>query len=69
MYNSYVLEHKIAPKMGLEFAKDIYLELDRRERVIRAMDEHNIVGYDDVNAIFRAYSDQGMEGIPKELRR
>ena len=69
MYNSYVLEHKIAPKMGLEFAKDIYSELDRRERVIRAMDEHNIVGYDDVNAIFRAYSDQGMEGIPKELRR
>lgn len=69
MYNSYVLEHKIAPKMGLEFAKDIYSELDRRERVIRAMDEHNIVGYDDVNAIFRAYSDQGMEGIPVELRR
>ncbi|MGA1820466.1 MAG: type II/IV secretion system ATPase subunit [Thermoplasmatota archaeon] len=68
MYNSYILEHKIAPKMGLEFSKDIYTELDRRERVIRAMVEADVLGYDEVNAIFRAYSEIGWEGIPKEFR-
>ncbi|MFO8050255.1 MAG: type II/IV secretion system ATPase subunit [Thermoplasmatota archaeon] len=68
MYNSFILEHKIAPKMGLEFSKDIYTELERRERVIRSMVEGNILGYDEVNRIFLAYSDNGWEGIPKELR-
>ncbi|MFW3145464.1 MAG: type II/IV secretion system ATPase subunit [Thermoplasmatota archaeon] len=68
MYNSYILEHKIAPKMGLEFSKDIYTELDRRDRVIRAMVENDILGYDEVNSIFKAYSEKGWEGIPKELR-
>lgn len=68
MYNSYILEHKIAPKMGLEFSKDIYTELDRRERVIRAMKDQNLTGYDQVNEVFRSYSENGWEGIPKELR-
>jgi hypothetical protein len=54
--------------MGLEFSKDIYTELDRRERVIRSMVENNILGYDEVNDIFKMYSDSGWEGIPKELR-
>ncbi len=68
MYNSYILEHKIAPKMGLEFSKDIYTELDKRERVIRSMVESNILGYDQVNEVFRLYSEGGWEAIPKELR-
>lgn len=68
MYNSYILEHKIAPKMGLEFSKDIYTELDRRERVIRNMVQAGITGYDEVNDIFRSYSERDWEGIPKDLR-
>ena len=68
MYNSYILEHKIAPKMGLEFSKDIYTELEKRERVIRSMVDGNILGYDQVNEIFRLYSEGGWEAIPKELR-
>ena len=68
MYNSYMLEHKIAPKMGLEFAKDVYIELDRRERFIRSLVNNNITGYDEVNSIFRAYSEKGWEGLPKDLR-
>ncbi len=68
MYNSYVLEHKIAPKIGLEFSKDIYTELERRERVIRSMVERGILGYDEVNEIFRRYSEGGWDAIPQELR-
>jgi flagellar protein FlaI len=68
MYNSYILEHKIAPKMGLEFSKDIYTELDRRERIIRTMVDNGVLGYDEVNDVFKAYSERGMEGIPKEFR-
>jgi flagellar protein FlaI len=68
MYNSYILEHKIAPKMGLEFSKDIYTELERRERIIRGMVENGIIGYDAVNEVFKAYSERGWEGVPKEFR-
>ena len=68
MYNSYVLEHKIAPKIGLEFSKDIYTELERRERVIRSMVERGILGYDEVNEIFRRYPEGGWDAIPQELR-
>lgn len=67
MYNSYILEGKIAPMMGLANPKDIYKELRKRARVIRNMAEKGIVGYDEVNRIFRDYYEKGFDGIPEEL--
>jgi len=32
------------------------------------MVERGILGYDEVNTIFRKYSEGGWEAIPKELR-
>ncbi|MCD6383673.1 MAG: type II/IV secretion system ATPase subunit [Thermoplasmata archaeon] len=67
MYNSYILEGKIAPMMGLTNPKDIYKELRKRARIIRNMAEKGIVGYDEVNRIFRDYYEKGYDGIPEEL--
>ncbi len=67
MYNSYILEGKIAPMMGLTNPKDIYKELRKRARIIRNMAERGIVGYDEVNRIFRDYYERGFDGIPEEL--
>ena len=68
MYNSHILENKIAPKMGLEDRKDIYAEMQKRAHVIEKMLEHNIVDYDSVNDVFRMYSEGGWDAIPSELK-
>jgi len=67
-YNSYILEEKIATKLGLEEKKDIYDELERRARIIRRMVEENILDYDRLNAIMRDYYEKGFDGIPEYLK-
>jgi len=55
MNNSYILEDKIAPVLKFEDKRDIYKELEMRARVIKEMVDRNIVEYDRVNRLFRAY--------------
>ena len=66
IFNSHILENKVAPKMGLENTKDIYKEMERRAKIIQRMVDDNLVGYDDVNGIFAEYSEKGYEGIPEK---
>lgn len=68
MYNSHILENKIAPKMGLEDVREIYDELNYRTHVIQNMVDDGLVGYDEVNDVFRAYTENGFEGIPAKYR-
>jgi flagellar protein FlaI len=68
MYNSHILENKIAPRMGMEDVRDIYKELFARARIIQKMVDKNVLDYDTVNAIFMEYSDKGFDGIPAEFR-
>jgi flagellar protein FlaI len=69
IYNSYILESKIAPKLGYEEPRQIYEELKFRARIIRNMVADNIVGYDEVNEIFAIYYEEGYEGLPPRLKR
>jgi flagellar protein FlaI len=55
MNNSYILEDKIAPILKMEDKRDIYRELEMRARVIKEMADRNIVEYDRVNRLYRAY--------------
>ena len=68
MYNSHILENKIAPKMGLEDVREIYEELKYRAYVIQNMVDDDLVGYDQVNEVFKGYSENGFEGIPAKYR-
>ena len=68
-FNSYILENKIAEKLGYKDVRDIYGELDRRAKIISRLVEAGILDYDSVNAIFKAYFEEGMAGIPLEFQR
>jgi len=54
--NSYLLEHKIAPRMGIpeNQIRKIYYELDRREKILRKIHQADITNfYDLFNTLIR----------------
>jgi len=65
--NSFVLEKKIAEQHGYEDPMEIYVELDKRARVIRTMVEHGIFQFDEVNGLIFAYHDRGEKALPFEI--
>jgi len=64
MYNSYILEEKIAKKLGYADKRDIYHELELRQKIIEKMSERNIVGYHEVNKLIRRFQVKGLAGLP-----
>jgi flagellar protein FlaI len=48
--NSYLLEHKIAPRMGIpeNQVRKIYSELDRRAKILRKIHQANITNFYDL---------------------
>jgi flagellar protein FlaI len=55
MNNSYILEEKVAPILKFDDKRDVYKELEMRARVVKEMADRNIVEYERVNRLFRAY--------------
>ena len=66
-YNSYILERKIAPQMGLADPKDIYKELELRKNILAKMWEHKIFNYFEVWDVIRKYWHEGKGTLPFEL--
>ena len=62
--NSYILEEKIAEKLGLGDRRKIYTILDERTRIIERMVQERILDYHEVNDIFKIYRLNGVEGLP-----
>ncbi len=67
LYNSYILEKKIATMKGLEDTRDIYGELETRRKILDAMVEHKIFNYYDVWEIIKKFYSEGLEGLPFEV--
>ncbi len=67
-FNSNVLEEKIAPLMGFSEKREIYLELEKRAKVIDNMIREDILGYDEVIDVLRRWHQGGMEALPPRLR-
>lgn len=68
-FNSFILENKIAEKLGYDDVRDIYKELDRRAKIISRLVDAGILDYDSVNNIFKIYSEEGFAGIPLDFKR
>ena len=68
MYNSHILENKVAPIMGLPNIRDIYEEMMKRKKFIQNLVDDNLVGYDEVRDIFRIYYQKGWDGLPAKYR-
>lgn len=64
LYNSYMLEMKIAAIQGYKDRTKIYDELDNRKKILEAMMEKDIVGYHEVRDAVWAFQKLGMEGLP-----
>ncbi|USN46017.1 MAG: type II/IV secretion system ATPase subunit [Candidatus Woesearchaeota archaeon] len=66
-YNSFLLEKKIAPKMGLADPKEVYDELARRAKILEKMRELKITNYFKVYDVIRSFYLNGIEGLPFEI--
>ncbi len=64
LYNSYILEKKIAAMLGYADTRDIYNELDRRKRIIERMVEEEIWNYFDVWEILSRFQKEGEGALP-----
>ena len=62
--NSYILEQRIAPMMGLENPADIYDEYDRRKHILERMVEEKIFDYYEVVQFIWTFYREGEKGLP-----
>jgi flagellar protein FlaI len=68
LYNSYVLEDKIAAALGYEDPKLIYDELALRTRIMEELIKTRTFDYHEVFEVLRRYSSRGIEGLPSEIK-
>ncbi|WP_440953198.1 type II/IV secretion system ATPase subunit [Methanococcoides sp. FTZ1] len=62
--NSFILENKIATKLGYEDKRQIYSDLMLRARILEEMKERGIKDYYDVLEIITNFYKYGVEGLP-----
>ncbi|MEL4306283.1 type II/IV secretion system ATPase subunit [Methanococcoides sp. LMO-2] len=62
--NSFILENKIATKLGYEDKRQIYNDLMLRARILEEMKERGIKDYYDVLEIVINFYKYGVEGLP-----
>ena len=67
MNNSYILESKIADKLGYEDKREIYEDMFLRARILQRMKDENIEEYYDVLKIIWDYQEKGLDGLPFPL--
>jgi flagellar protein FlaI len=68
LYNSAVLETKIAPRYGIEDPREVYTLLEKRARVLQALADANVVSYRRVIQIINEYRREGDKALPPEVR-
>jgi flagellar protein FlaI len=61
MFQSDMLENKIAPRMGFRSKRDIYDELERRTVVIQKMVDRDLTHFDDVFDLLDIYFKEGWD--------
>jgi flagellar protein FlaI len=67
MFNSYILEKKIALMLGYEDTREIYKDLELRKRILEKMVENKIFNYFDVWNVIAKYHTEGVNSLPFTL--
>ena len=65
--NSFILESKIADKLGYEDKREIYEDVFLRAKILQRMNDENIEEYYDVLKIIWDYQEKGLDGLPFPL--
>ena len=63
LYNSFVLEQKIAKHMGLKDSREIYDLMKERAKIIEKLIENNIIDYFEVVKMLKKYYKEGREAF------
>ncbi|HLP79809.1 MAG TPA: type II/IV secretion system ATPase subunit [Acidobacteriota bacterium] len=69
LFNSYILETKIAKLMGLADTREIYKELTLRTKILDRMVEERIFNYFDVWDVIKRFHHGGLEALPFKLEK
>lgn len=64
LYNSFLLEKKIAMMQGYKDTREIYDEMDHRRKILDRMVEHKIFNYFDVWKVLKNYNYGGESTLP-----
>lgn len=67
LFNSYILEQKIARMLGYENTRDIYRDMEIRRKIIEKMIENQIFNYYDVWNIIKKFRLDGIDGLPFKI--
>jgi flagellar protein FlaI len=67
LYNSYILEKKIAVMLGFKDTRDIYTEMDKRAKILELLVSHKIFNYFDVWEIIKNYHISGESALPFQI--
>jgi flagellar protein FlaI len=67
LFNSYILEQKIAKTLGYSDPRRIYAELDQRARILEKMVELKIFDYFQVWDIICSFHNGGLEALPFKI--
>ena len=67
MFNSYILEAKIAHMLGYADTRDIYKELELRKKILDMMVEKQVFNYYDVWEIVKNYHYVGQSALPFDI--
>ncbi len=68
LFNSAVLETKIAPRYGIEDPRAVYALLEKRAKILQALADANIVSYRRVTQIINDYRREGDRALPLDVR-
>ena len=68
LYNSYILEQKIAAQLGLKDSRDIYDMMARKAKIVEGLIENNIMDYFEVVKIFKKLRTEGESSLPFKVR-
>lgn len=67
MFNSYILEQKIAKTLGYTDPKRIYNEMDLRAKILKRMIEEDILDYFEVWEVLKKFHAGGVKALPFKL--
>jgi flagellar protein FlaI len=67
MFQSHLLENKIAALMGFENKRDIYEEMNRRTEALQRMVDRDLTHYDDVFDLIGIYYSNGFDSFKSAI--
>jgi len=67
LYNSYILEQKIAHHIGLSDPREIYEIMNKRSRIIQGLIKNGIMDYFEVIKLLKKFAIEGDKAIPFQI--